>query len=69
MGQIEFDIQKQLVDLSTERSYKKDGRDQIARELFRYEITRVWQAFRMRVAKIDDKSKWQHSQLVSFAKP
>lgn len=69
MGQVEFDIQKQLADISTERTYKKDGRDQIARELFRYEITRVWQTYRTRVAKFDDKSKWQHPKLASFAKP
>lgn len=69
MGQVEFDIQKQLSDLSTERSYKKDGRDQIAKELFRYEITRVWQAYRQRVAKMEDRSKWQHPRLTSFSRP
>ena len=69
MGQVEFDIQKQLADLSTERTYKKDGHDQIARELFRSEITRVWQSYRTRVAKFDEKSKWQHPRLTSFAQP
>lgn len=69
MGQVEFDIQNQLADISIERTYKKDGRDQIARELFRYEIARVWQTYRTRVAKFDDKSKWQHPKLAGFAKP
>lgn len=67
MGLVEFDIQKQLSDLSTERTYRKDGKDRTTRELFNYEITRVWQTYRTRVAKIDDKSKWQHPQLTSFA--
>lgn len=69
MGQVEFDIQRKIADISTERSYKKDGRDQVARELFRYEINRVWQTYRARVAKFDDKSKWQHPKLAGFAKP
>ena len=69
MGQVEFDIQKQLADLSIEKTYKKDGRTQVARELFRYDITRVWQTYKARVAKFDDKNKWQHPRLLSFAKP
>lgn len=69
MGQIEFDIQKQLADISTERIYKKDGRDQITRELFRYEINRVWQTYRTRVARFDNKLKWQHPKLAGFARP
>lgn len=69
MGQVEFEIQKQLTNISIERSYKKDGRDQTARELFRYEINRVWQTYKAQIAKIEDKSKWQHPKLASFAKP
>lgn len=69
MGQVEFDIQKQLADISTERSYKKDGREQTARELFRYEITRVWQTYQTRVSKFEYKSKWKHPQIAGFAKP
>lgn len=67
MGQVEFDIHKQLSDLSIERKYKKDGRDQVARELYRYEIVRVWQAYKARTKRIDEKGKWQHPSLTSFA--
>ena len=66
-GDVEFDIHKELARFSIERSYKKDGRDQVARELFSYEITKVWQAYRTRVAKLDPKTKWQHPKLASFA--
>ena len=69
MGQVESDIQKQLADLSIKRTYKKDGRDQVARDLFSYEITRVWQTYRKRVANFDDMSKWQHPKLADFARP
>ncbi len=67
MGLIEFDIQKQLADIAIERTYRKDGREQLARELFQYDIVRVWQTYRARVAKFDEKSKWRHPKLVGFA--
>lgn len=68
MGQVEFDIHKTLANLSVERVYRKDGIDRVARELFHYEIVRVWQVYRSRIERIDEKSKWRHPKLASFAK-
>ena len=66
IGKIEFEIHSQLSDIAVERKYLKDGRTQISREVFQYDVVRVWQVYKQAVSKIDEKLKWKHPQLLQF---
>ncbi|GHC66371.1 GIY-YIG nuclease family protein [Neogemmobacter tilapiae] len=65
-GKIEFGIHRALEDLKIELPYIKNGRTQIANELFRGDLKRVWGAYREQVRPGPEAKSWRHPKLADF---
>jgi hypothetical protein len=66
MGRIEFEIHKQLEDLTQSMEYIRGGRKQTTREVMRGDLKRIWKSYQAAVVKIAESERWRHHNLSAF---
>lgn len=66
VGRVEFEIHKALEDLVLSMEYIKAGRKQVAREVMRGELRRIWKTYQAAIVNVPDNDRWRHPKLGSF---